>query len=191
MMVNILKSSEYVMKNMPSSLFRKTNEKEETIGDSNALFEKQLRITIVSSNLAPLSPIVTDAHCSTIDVHRWLCTTGRAGFETPTGEFSMPEKKGDERKDWCSLNGYKVRYASRVTDGVYIHLVQYREEKDDAVRRASLARLGHRGSLGSVIVEYAHAKWIRGTLKSRSRPRRRARQPSTSSKRSISPLRSR
>ena len=48
--------------------------KEETIGDSNALFEKQLRITEVSSNLAPLSPIVTDAHCSTIGVHRWLST---------------------------------------------------------------------------------------------------------------------
>ena len=86
MMVNILKSSEYVMKNMPSSLFRKTNEKEETIEDSNTLFEKQLRITEVSSNLVPLSPIVTDAHCSTIGVQRWLCRVtliqSQSGFKT-------------------------------------------------------------------------------------------------------------
>lgn len=93
-------------------------------------------------------------------VHRWLCTTGRAGFETPTGEYTMPEKTGDERKDWCTLNGFKVRYASRFAKGLYIHSVQYTDKKDNAVRRASLARLGHRGSLGSVIVEFAHAKWI-------------------------------
>ena len=92
--------------------------------------------------------------------HSWLCTTGRAGFETPTGVFYMPEKKGDERKDWCTLDGFKVRFATRVADGFYIHSVQYSDKKSDAVRLASLARLGHSGSLGSVIVEYTHAKWI-------------------------------
>lgn len=101
--------------------------------------------------------------------HRWLCTTGRAGYETPTGTFAMPDKKGDERKDWCTIDGYKVRYAVRVADGFYIHSVQYTDKKDDAVRLTSLAKLGHSGSLGSVIVEYAHAKWIsqncpKGTL---------------------------
>ena len=57
---------------IPYLLFYKTHKwiKEETNGDSNILFEKQLRITEVSSNIVPLSPIVTDAHCSTIGVHR-------------------------------------------------------------------------------------------------------------------------
>ena len=43
---------------------------EETIGDSNALFENRLIITVVFSKPVPLSPIVTDAHCSTIGVLR-------------------------------------------------------------------------------------------------------------------------
>ena len=48
---------------------------EETNGDSNALFKNRLIFTEVFSKSVPLSPIVTDAHCSTIGVQRCLGTS--------------------------------------------------------------------------------------------------------------------
>ncbi|MGI6173127.1 MAG: L,D-transpeptidase family protein [Christensenellales bacterium] len=91
-------------------------------------------------------------------VREMPCTTGKDGYETPTGTFAVE----DHRAQWVYLRMYGAyaRYVTVFNDNYYIHSVLY--AKKGALEPISGANgaLTERVSRGSIRVSTEDAQWI-------------------------------
>jgi hypothetical protein len=69
-------------------------------------------------------------------VHRWLCSTGKSATPTPTGTYTIPASH-NTRKEWYKFGGVYVKWATRVTGGIYFHSVLFSKRSDNALIRHS------------------------------------------------------
>ena len=93
-------------------------------------------------------------------VHRWLCSSGKSSTPTPTGVFTIPSGRNTVRKEWYKFGGVYVKWATRVTGGIYFHSVLFSKRNDNSLQQNTLRLLGHSASHGCIRLEVAHAKWI-------------------------------
>ncbi len=89
-------------------------------------------------------------------VKSMVCSTGRAGHETPTGFF-----KTSDYYDWrLMVDGTYGRYAVRFNRGIMFHSVPYYSRSTDRLEYDQYNLLGQKASLGCVRLSVADAKWI-------------------------------
>ena len=92
-------------------------------------------------------------------VHRWLCSTGKSATPTPTGTYTIPASH-NTRKEWYKFGGVYVKWATRVTGGIYFHSVLFSKRSDNSLQTNTLKLLGHTASHGCIRMEVPNAKWI-------------------------------
>ena len=93
-------------------------------------------------------------------LHRWLCSTGTNSTPTPTGVFTVPDGHNTNRKEWYKFGGVYVKWATRITGGIYFHSVLFSRANDNSMQTSTLKKLGHRASHGCIRLEVYNAKWI-------------------------------
>lgn len=93
-------------------------------------------------------------------VHRWLCSTGTSSTPTPTGIYTIPSGRNTVRKEWYKFGNVYVKWATRVTGGIYFHSVLFSKANDNTLIGSSLKKLGHQASHGCIRMEVPNAKWI-------------------------------
>ena len=81
----------------------------------------------------------------------WICSTGKPGNETPTGEYTVGFKQ------YSFGSGYTVYYATAFIGTLYLfHSIKY----DEGTFKVQDGRLGQSVSEGCVRLSLANAKWI-------------------------------
>lgn len=93
-------------------------------------------------------------------VHRWLCSTGTSSTPTPTGVYTIPSGRNTVRKEWYKFGNVYVKWATRITGGIYFHSVLFSKANDNTLIASSLKKLGHQASHGCIRMEVPNAKWI-------------------------------
>lgn len=91
-----------------------------------------------------------------------LCSSG-ANHATPTGTFTMPEKKRDtERTEWFHFRAYGgyARYASRIHKEVMFHSLLYKRPNEKYISQQSVKDYGYAVSHGCVRLRVEDAKFI-------------------------------
>lgn len=92
----------------------------------------------------------------TIPVRAMLCSCGKEGHETLTGEFTTYFKT-----EWHPLyNGVCGRYVTGFSGDFLFHSVPYRDFAADTLKTAEFNKLGDYASLGCVRLAVNDAKWI-------------------------------
>jgi len=86
-----------------------------------------------------------------------VCSSGRVGHDTPTGEFKIYE-----RYDWrLMVDNTYGRYAVRFNGQIMFHSVPYLKGNDkNSLEWEEYNKLGSRASLGCIRLCVADAKWI-------------------------------
>ncbi len=93
-------------------------------------------------------------------VHRWLISSGTSSTPTPTGVYTIPSGRNTVRKEWYKFGNVYVKWATRITGGIYFHSVLFSKANDNTLIGSSLKKLGHQASHGCIRMEVANAKWI-------------------------------
>ncbi len=93
-------------------------------------------------------------------LHRWLCSTGTSSTPTPTGVYTIPSGRNTNRKEWYKFGGVYVKWATRITGGIYFHSVLFSKADDSTLQVNTLKKLGHSASHGCIRLEVSNAKWI-------------------------------
>ena len=93
-------------------------------------------------------------------LHRWLCSTGTSSTPTPTGIYTIPAGRNTNRKEWYKFGGVYVKWATRITGGIYFHSVLFSKANDSTMQVNTLKKLGHSASHGCIRLEVSNAKWI-------------------------------
>ena len=93
-------------------------------------------------------------------VHRWRCSTGTSSTPTPTGTFTLPASPNNNRREWYHFGSVYVKWAVRVTGGIYFHSVLFSRANDSTLLASSVRKLGHPASHGCIRLEVPNAKWI-------------------------------
>ena len=93
-------------------------------------------------------------------VHRWVCSTGTSSTPTPLGVYTLPASPNNNRREWYHFSGVYVKWAVRVTGGIYFHSVLFSKPNDSTLQVSSVKKLGHPASHGCIRLEVANAKWI-------------------------------
>ena len=92
-----------------------------------------------------------------IPVKAMICSTGRAGCETPLGTYWLE----DWRSEWrLMLDGTYGQYATCFKGNFLFHSICYQAPSHDAMVRESYNNLGSAASMGCVRLETIDAKWI-------------------------------
>ena len=87
-----------------------------------------------------------------------ICSTGRAGHETPVGDFAVMSFKAP----WCyMIDGSYGQYATGFLEGGYLfHTICYTAKDKSKMMRDEYNMLGDFASAGCVRLQTADAKWI-------------------------------
>ena len=87
-----------------------------------------------------------------------ICSTGREGHETPTGDFAIQSFKAD----WCyMIDGSYGQYATGFLEGGYLfHSVCYSAKDKATLLTEEYNALGGFASAGCVRLQVEDAKWI-------------------------------
>ena len=89
-----------------------------------------------------------------------LCSSG-AKHATPTGTFTMPEKKRDtERTEWFHFRAYGgyARYASRIHKEVMFHSLLYKYPNEKYISQQSVKDFGTAVSHGCIRLRVEDAR---------------------------------
>lgn len=93
----------------------------------------------------------------TVPVKAMLCSTARAGYVTPLGEFRLRAY----RTQWqLMVDGTYGQYATQFQGNYLFHSICYEDDRHDAMKRDSYNNLGNAASMGCVRLETVDAKWI-------------------------------
>ena len=94
----------------------------------------------------------------TVPVKAMICSTGREGHETPTGDFSIQSFKAE----WCyMIDGSYGQYATGFLDGGYLfHSVCYTAKDRASLMVDEYNALGDFASAGCVRLQTGDAAWI-------------------------------
>ena len=94
----------------------------------------------------------------TVPYKAMICSTGRAGHETPTGNFAVMSFKAQ----WCYMvDGSYGQYATGFLEGGYLfHTICYTAKDKSTMMRDEYNMLGDFASAGCVRLQTADAKWI-------------------------------
>ena len=94
----------------------------------------------------------------TVPYKAMICSTGRAGHETPTGNFAVMSFKAP----WCYMvDGSYGQYATGFLEGGYLfHTICYTAKDKSTMMRDEYNMLGDFASAGCVRLQTADAKWI-------------------------------
>lgn len=92
----------------------------------------------------------------TVPYRAMVCSTGRAGHETPLGAFSI----GDKYRWGYMVDGSWGQYSSRIYKGILFHSVCYRKNDPATLMTEEYNMLGDVASLGCVRLQVGDAKWI-------------------------------
>lgn len=96
-----------------------------------------------------------------VPVKAMVCSVGRAGHDTPEGEF-----RTYEYYDWrLMVDNTYGRYAVRFNGSIMFHSVPYFKVAKDSLEWEEYNKLGERASLGCVRLCVADAKWIYSNCK--------------------------
>ena len=89
-------------------------------------------------------------------VKAMVCSTGKAGDETPLGEYTLGDKSV-----WCLLvNSTWGQYAFRINGPIMFHSVPYYELSKDTLEVEEYNKLGEPASLGCIRLSVEDAKWL-------------------------------
>ncbi len=93
----------------------------------------------------------------TVPVKAMICSTARAGYVTPLGEFRLRAY----RTQWqLMVDGTYGQYATQFQGNYLFHSICYEDDRHDAMKRDSYNNLGNAASMGCVRLETVDAKWI-------------------------------
>jgi hypothetical protein len=94
----------------------------------------------------------------TVPYKAMICSTGRAGHETPVGNFAVMSFKAP----WCyMIDGSYGQYATGFLEGGYLfHTICYTAKDKSKMMRDEYNMLGDFASAGCVRLQTADAKWI-------------------------------
>lgn len=94
----------------------------------------------------------------TVPYKAMICSTGRAGHETPVGNFAVMSFKAP----WCyMIDGSYGQYATGFLEGGYLfHTICYTAKDKSKMMRNEYNMLGDFASAGCVRLQTADAKWI-------------------------------
>lgn len=92
----------------------------------------------------------------------WICSTGASVSRTPTGYFSVPDKK-PRREYFGNEKGYTCWYATRIYKGYFFHSVLYYPASQVNILDG---RLGQNVSHGCVRLKKSNALWLYKNIKS-------------------------
>lgn len=92
----------------------------------------------------------------TVPIRAFVCSSGRAGHETPLGEF----KTSDYYKWRLMVDGTYGQYAVRFNGSILFHSVPYFSRSGGDLEWDQYNLLGEAASLGCVRLTCADAKWI-------------------------------
>ena len=93
----------------------------------------------------------------TVPLRAMVCSTGRAGEETPLGSFALTAL----RHEWCHmLDGSWGQYSTQFSGHYLFHSVCYSAPDPAALLTEEYNLLGAPASLGCVRLQVADAKWI-------------------------------
>lgn len=96
-----------------------------------------------------------------IPVKAMVCSVGRAGHDTPEGDF-----RTYEYYDWrLMVDNTYGRYAVRFNGSIMFHSVPYFKVAKDSLEWEEYNKLGEKASLGCVRLCVADAKWIYSNCK--------------------------
>ena len=91
-----------------------------------------------------------------IPVRAMVCSTGKAGCETPTGTFTV-----SDHYEWrYMVDGSYGQYAVRFNGSILFHSICYRKKDPSSMMTYEYNMLGNFASLGCVRLQTADAKWI-------------------------------
>ncbi len=91
-----------------------------------------------------------------VPVRAMVCSTGKAGHETPLGSFQTTGKY-----DWLSMvDGTFGQYATRFNKKILFHSICYSRLSPSAMLTDEYNLLGEHASLGCVRLQVGDAKWI-------------------------------
>lgn len=92
----------------------------------------------------------------TVPVKAMICSTGRKGHATPTGDFTI-----GGRWTWLHMiDGSYGQYATQIKGNILFHSVCYTKKDPSALMTEEYNGLGEPASLGCVRLQTADAKWI-------------------------------
>lgn len=91
----------------------------------------------------------------------WNCSTGASVSRTPTGYFSVPDKK-PRRKYFGNEKGYTCWYATRIYKGYFFHSVLYYPASQVNILDG---RIGQNVSHGCVRLKKSNALWLYKNIK--------------------------
>lgn len=88
----------------------------------------------------------------------FACSTGRADFPTPEGEYTItgPESRWGYYPDWDCY----ARYITRIDSSIAFHSVPYSARDARAASEPALQRLGTRTTRGCIRLQAEDARWI-------------------------------
>ena len=93
----------------------------------------------------------------TVPLKAMICSTGRAGHETPPGTFSVLPLK----KEWCLMyDGTYAQYTTAFNGDILFHSICYSATHPGWLIAAEYNMLGSPASLGCVRLQTVDAKWI-------------------------------
>ena len=95
-------------------------------------------------------------------VRQMICSSG-VGNSTPTGTFTLPEKKYSvERTEWYYFTEYEIwaKYATRIHNRILFHSILFAGKGSGTPTWASNHSLGSKASHGCVRLRVEDAKWI-------------------------------
>ena len=92
----------------------------------------------------------------TVPLKAMVCSVGRAGHETPTGNYKLSDKY-----TWACLSGNVWgQYVTRITGPYLFHSVPYFTKDKSNLEYEEYNKLGEAASKGCVRLSVADAKWI-------------------------------
>lgn len=98
-----------------------------------------------------------DAGAYTVPLKAMVCSTGRAGHETPLGTYSVLPLK----KEWCLMyDGTYGQYTTAFNGDILFHSICYWAPNPEWMIAEEYNLLGSFASLGCVRLQTADAKWI-------------------------------
>lgn len=94
----------------------------------------------------------------TVPVKAFVCSTGREGHESPTGDYKI----SDFRPRWCYMvDGSYGQYVSGWRSGGYLfHTICYEAQRTDSMMTEEYNLLGSNASLGCIRLQTIDAKWV-------------------------------
>jgi len=98
-----------------------------------------------------------DAGQYTVPVKAMICSTARAGYVTPLGNYTLDSWRSPWR---LMLDGTYGQYATGFYGHYLFHSICYTDDSHNAMSREAYNNLGAPASMGCVRLETADAKWI-------------------------------